>query len=309
VGRHATERANLPDGRVIGYSLKRRGDYFRVVFPDPADPCRYLERSTGATTKADAYPAAAQLILAAYAPTVPRDQRRVSWDEVLSEIEGTATVRPATRDDYRSAVSVLRAAVETDGPNDVTPEVAARFKRVYAAGTFRRGKAADARAYTRSPNTVRAALRKLGALWGKHLRELGYVRSNPWDDVTPPPAVRRKPAVPDDATVAEFFAWLDRRYKGWRLPRLFCEVKALAGCRTLDLCSLRSDQLRAGRLVFDADRAKGRAERSVPLPADLAAALEKVKGETWLWERYAAELQKPREGRRPFDPVPAEVVL
>jgi integrase len=87
-----------------------------------------------------------------------------------------------------------------------------------------------------------------------------------------------------------FFAWLDGRYPGWRMPHLFFMVKAGTAFRIEDICSLRSDQLEDGRLVFTADTTKNRSERYAVLPADLYAELEGYKGGTYLWERYPAEL-------------------
>jgi hypothetical protein len=285
----------LPDGRTVGFRLKRRGEVWQVFFADPAGD--YHELSTGANRKADAYPVAAKLILAAYLPTVPRDQRKTTWDEVLAELSASATIRASTRADYLSVVAILRRTVETDGPGDVTAETANRFKRFYAAGTFRRSNKPGAKEFPRSPNRVRGVLRKLSALWSKHFRELGYVRANPWEEVAPPPLVRKTPDVPADDTVAAFFAYLAERFPKWPTLRLFCELKALSACRTFDLCQLRSDQVRGGRLVFDADQVKGRAGRSLPLPADLSAALEAVKGKAYLWERFPAEAAAHRKAR------------
>ena len=39
------------------------------------------------------------------------------------------------------------------------------------------------------------------------------------------------------------------RFGDWPFPKLFLSTKAYTGCRLLDLCSLKSSQLRAGRLV------------------------------------------------------------
>src|SRR6266404_3158626 len=65
----------------------------------------------------------------------------------------------------------------------------------------------------------------------------------------------------------------------------------------MDLCSLKSVQLRAGRLVFPPNLTKGRKERKVPLPDDLFKALEAFKGDTWLWENYLPGLREALEAR------------
>jgi hypothetical protein len=59
----------------------------------------------------------------------------------------------------------------------------------------------------------------------------------------------------------------------------------------MDLCGLRSAQLRGGRLIFPAGVTKGCQERAVPLPDDLFAALDAFKVETWLWENYLPGLK------------------
>jgi integrase len=59
----------------------------------------------------------------------------------------------------------------------------------------------------------------------------------------------------------------------------------------MDLCALKSVQLRAGRLVFPPDLTKGRKERAVPLAEGVFAALDAFKGGTWLWENYVPGLK------------------
>jgi hypothetical protein len=55
--------------------------------------------------------------------------------------------------------------------------------------------------------------------------------------------------------------------------------------------SLKSSQLRGGRLVFPPDLTKGRKERKVPLPDELFKALDSFRGQTWLWENYLPGLK------------------
>jgi integrase len=75
------------------------------------------------------------------------------------------------------------------------------------------------------------------------------------------------------------------------MPHLFFTVKALTACRLEDVCGLRSDQLRDGRLVFEADQTKNRSERYAILPADIYAELVAYSGAAYLWERYPSELR------------------
>ena len=90
--------------------------------------------------------------------------------------------------------------------------------------------------------------------------------------------------------MGQFFDGLNARYPDWSMPRLFFTVEAVTGCRLEDVCSLRSDQLQDGRLVFAADQTKNRSERYAILPADLYAELDAYKGKMYLWETYPAEL-------------------
>jgi integrase len=159
----------------------------------------------------------------------------------------------------------------------------------------------------KSANTVRNALRHLSSLWRKHFRALKLVTANPWADVPPPPVVRNTPRAPTDETIDEFFAYLEQRYPGWDLIKHFVRAKAFIGCRTADLCGVLSDQLRDGRLHFDADQTKTHTARSVPLPPDLYAALDRLKGPTYLWEAYAAGATTYRRNQnkttaKPFAP-------
>ncbi len=87
------------------------------------------------------------------------------------------------------------------------------------------------------------------------------------------------------------------RLGDWPFARLFLATKACTGCRLMDLCAIKSVQLRDGRLVFPADLTKGRKERAVPLPADLYASLDAFKGATWLWESYPAGLKAALQAR------------
>jgi integrase len=109
------------------------------------------------------------------------------------------------------------------------------------------------------------------------------------ENVEQPDLDRREVKFVRQGDISEFFDWLEERYPGWAMPRLFFSSKAATACRLEDVCSLRSEQLQDGRLVFAADITKNRSERDAILPADVYAALDAYKGETYLWERYPAE--------------------
>ena len=296
MGRLAKNSVTLADGRTVGYGFKLRAGIIRIQFPDPARPDRYLELSTGSTTKADAHTAAANLIRKAYSPAPAAAPAAAGWDACMAALP--ADLRDRSAEAYRSIVGILRAGLPgVTGPGGVTVELAKRFRAAYGSDTFARSDKPDARRYKRSPKTVENAVRRLSGFWG-HLIEAGYATENPWAKVSRPTVPKRPVSVPTEELVAEFMAYLDGRYPGWDLFRLFVTVKALAGCRTSDLCQVRSGQLRGGVLVIAPDQDKTHRERTVPLPPDVVASLERVKGPTWLWESYVAAARTHRRGTR-----------
>src|SRR5262245_41671434 len=121
--------------------------------------------------------------------------------------------------------------------------------------------------------------------------DLKVVTGNPWQDVEPPKADKLPVKYATDDLVEPFYEWIAGRFGEWPFPKVFLATKAYTGCRLMDLCSLKSAQLRGGRLVFPPDLTKGRKERNVPLPEDLSAAIGTFKGKTWLWENYLPGLK------------------
>jgi integrase len=305
----------LPDGKIVGYSLTVRGQYLAVKFPSPTEDGKHVEKSTGATNMTDAQQEARKIIVEAYTPTLPEPAKTVDWKTVTEELSQSPGLRHATIKDQLSTLSVLRSILpESEGPSDITPEQATRFKRLYSQQPFKRGKdqkskdgqVKEAKGFTRSANTVRAILRKLSALWNKHFKELGYIKVNVWDAVNPPPQTKKKPLVPTDEVIEHFNQWVSTRYPDWKMLRLFVDTKAHTACRTLDLCQLRSNQLREGRLCFEANQTKGRADRSIRLPENLYRSLEAIKGKVYLWESYVDDVARFRPVRSgnpsTFDP-------
>jgi hypothetical protein len=70
------------------------------------------------------------------------------------------------------------------------------------------------------------------------------------------------------------------------------QVKMLAGCRTLDLCKAKTADLGDEALTLAASATKTREARTVPLPPETAA-LRRLAGPVWLWER-SVEVSKER---------------
>jgi integrase len=113
---------------------------------------------------------------------------------------------------------------------------------------------------------------------------------NPFDKVEQPEMDRHEVKYVEREDLMDFLAWLEKRHPGWRMPHLFFTAKALPGCRLEDICNIGSEQFIEGRLVFTADTTKNRSERYAILSPELYAELDAYKGETYLWERYPAEL-------------------
>jgi integrase len=245
------------------------------------------------------------MIHKAYEKT-PEGEVVVSWDDVVQELQKTTDIRPGTLQDYLKTVRVFRDTIKgTRGPADVTVEHAKRFKRLFGSTGFTRSKAKDATVYKRSSTTTATYLRKLSALWNKHFDELGYVKSNPWSGISPPLVDKVRKHVPTTDEYDKFLDWLQKRYPDWTLVRLWVITKALAGCRTMDLCSLKTSDLRDGRLFFPASVKKERRDRVIKLSPNLFASLQTIAGPTWLWERYAEDAKKFRPGTKnkdEFDP-------
>ncbi|VTU00868.1 hypothetical protein : : Phage_integrase [Gemmataceae bacterium] len=281
---------------MIGFSLTERPGGYRVRFVGP-DGGR-VERATGCIKKGDARNAAKGIIESEYAPKVVTTPTS-TWEQALGDLNRTPDLRPDSIRSYGNAVAAFRKLFpDLSGPEAVTPAVALAFKREFLSGTYARGRASDAARYSRSPTSCRTYLRALRSLWAKHFRPLGHAAGNPWLDVPYPNAPKGKRVrVPEEATVVAFFQWLANRHPGWDLPRLFVQVKMLAGCRTLDLCKARSFDLGADSLTLRADSTKTREARTIPLPAEVASELRRLAGPVWLWERAAVECSQHRPVR------------
>lgn len=287
----------LPDQTRIGYSLKWRGGVVRIQFPDPTRQGHFVEKTTGCRSESDAHVEGAKIVLKSYAHTIPVDPESRTWSEATADLEKT-TLRPKTLATYLDAIKLFcRLQPTSKSPADVTVDVAQRFARVYALEPFRRSRSSTARTYTRSAQTVYNTIAALSIAWN-HFLDRGYAKENPWERVKRPKLPKRLPALPAEAAFTVLDKWLDSRFPGWTLPKVFVAVKMVSGCRLNDLCQVRSDQLRDGVLTIRPDQDKTHRERQIPLPESLVVALDAIKGPTYLWERYAAEARVYRKGRR-----------
>lgn len=284
------------DGQRVGYNLAMRGTPRRppyyVYFKDPGG--RRLERNTGESSKPRAAGAARAIIEAEYRPAGAAVEK-VTWAEARERLEQRMTaagLRPRSVAYYLTQYDGIAGFyAATDGPADISPSMAQTFSDQLTTGKGRGGK-------TRSGWTAATRINAVSVVFGKWLRDgLGVVAVNPFEDVDPPKRDRLEPKVPTAEQVEQFYQWLSERFPDWQLPHLFFRVKERAGCRLLDLCSVRSDQLRDGRLHLAADQTKGRKARSVPLPPDLFDALQELAGPVHLWQRHPAQLKAQLRAR------------
>lgn len=285
----------LRSGDRIRYSLQQRdgSDVYFVYFKGPKGR---RERSTGAVKKPGAIDAAHRIIREEYEEIAPTSET-AGWEAAKAKLREAMKAdgkRPKTIKGYEETLDKLIVAFPlAKGPADVTDRMAGDFKVKYGGGTFTRKRVLQegeqAEEYERKMKSLDSRIRTLKAVFG-WFKGLRLVDANPFDDVAPPELDRHEVKYVKEGDVSHFFQWLAERFPGWAMPRLFFSVKALTACRLEDICNLKSDQLRDGRLVFTADQTKNRSERYAILPEDLYADLDGYKGETYLWEKYPPEL-------------------
>lgn len=317
MARRAKYPFTLPDQRIVGYGFVNQKGILAVQFRHPTEP-KYVQVSTGIEVPAKWYPGAnvpeealrkaAQAVLKWYQPTIPPDPKTATWETAMEKLAEHSGLRERAWEVYTSILSVFRSIIpESKCPSDVTVETAKKFRKLYATTPFTRSKKEDGPKYKRSAKTVENSIRRLSGLWEKLKPE--YVSTNPWEHIDRPTVPEKKPTVPTEDDVDQFFKWLDAKYPEWSLPRLFVEVKALSGCRLNDLCQIRSEQLDPvlHLLRINPDQDKTHKERIIPLPEDLTRKLNEIKGEVYLWERYLEDSKKYRPGtitkkRETFEP-------
>lgn len=263
----------LPSGERIRFALLDRGGVYSVRFEAP-DGRRVL-RATGQSKKPAAIDEAQRLIFEEYNQKAPSNEV-VDWSMAENRLAEAMTAdgkRPRTIEGY---IETLRQMVKcypnAKGPADIKD--GEDFKRAYTG---------------RAPKTLHDRIVSLKAIFG-WFKRLKFVEANPFEDVTAPKLDRREIKYVRGEDIDQFLIWLAKRYANWKMPELFFTVKAMSGCRLHDECSLPSSALKKGGLVFPADVTKNRSERYVPLPEDVFKELDAYKGETYLWEKYPAEL-------------------
>jgi integrase len=279
---------------LVGFSVKQFGNEPTYYVCFRSRDGRRLKRDTNQVRVEKAIEAARDIIEEEFAPA-PAQPDKVTWDETIERLKvrmATSGKRASTIGYYLKLIRLLRKLYpNTDYPVDISPSMAATW-RDWMMTTAGRRKMLPSAHY------VAGLIVGLSALWQKwFMDDLKIVSGNPWEDVEPPKADKLPVKYATDDLIQPFYAWIADRFGDWPFPKLFLSTKAYTGCRLMDLCALKSAQLWAGRLVFPPDLGNGRKERSVPLSADLFAALDAFKGATWLWEGYLPGLKAVLEAK------------
>lgn len=286
----------LKSGARIRYAFYIKADSPAYCVRFRGKDGRYVRLSTGQVKKPEAIDEAHRLIREHYEEVAPTSAT-VSWNVAKEKLRAAMVAdnkRPKTISGYEETLDRLIAMFPlAKGPADITDRMAEDFKRKYANSTFTRKPAKKGEivpVYVRTPKSLDSRIRTLKAVFG-WFQQLRLVDANPFAKVAPPEMDRHEVKYVKQEDLADFLAWLEGRYPGWRMPQLFFTVKALTACRLQDICGLHSKQLREGRLVFGADQTKNRSERYAILPVDIYADLDAYKGSVFLWERYPVELR------------------
>ncbi len=257
---------------------------------------RYVRLSTGQVKKPAAIEEAHRLVREHYEEIAPSSEA-MPWHAAIDKLKAAMTAdnkRPSTIRSYEETVNrLIEVFPLAKGPAAITDRMAGDFKTKYASGTFTRkpaNKYEQVSIYARTTKSLDSRIRTLKAVFG-WFKQLRLVEANPFAKVEQPEMDKHEVKYIRQDDLDHFLGWLEGRYPDWRMPHLFFAVKALTACRLGDICGLRSHQLQEGRLVFEADQTKNRSERYAILPPAVYAELDAYKGETYLWERYPAELR------------------
>jgi integrase len=279
---------HVAHGHLVGFSMKFFGNNptYCVFFRTPDG--RRVRRDTNHRRIGPATEAARLIIEKEYAPAEVTPER-VTWEQASERLKAALAAsgnRGDTLGYYLKCIRAVRAMYDvTAGPADISPGMAEAWKKKLAT-TPGRGKK------PRSAHYVNSMLGGLSALWQKwFVDSMGICQGNPWQDVDQIKADKLQVEYATDEQIDHLYGWIAERFGDWPFPKLFLSAKAFTGCRLMDLCSLKSAQLRGGRLTFPARLTKGRKARVVPLPPELFAALDEFKGDTWLWENYLPGLK------------------
>lgn len=285
-------RTVVVGNQIIPFGLIERNGTHYATFTGPTG--KYERKSTGQGRQDLADGVARKLVGEAYAPSGHAEGQ--TWEVIDANLD--ETLRGKAEDtvrNYRQALNLLRALVETNGPDDITFAKCEKFKSAYFATTYRRAKGEGATEYRRTSATFDNTLRHLRSLWSRHLNRRN---ANPWMNLQMIGGAKRKP-TPDEPNVKAFVKWIqEERYPGWKLPSLFVRTKAFLACRLWDICSARSEDLKDGSLTLH-ERKQGESH-TVEIAKDdpaLYAELQAIAGPVYLWENYTEELRAHLKAR------------
>ncbi len=289
-GRRTSQVCVLSDGRRVSFYLKRRSrdPYYLACFRGP-DRIR-KERSTKEANKRRATDAAIAIVTQEYTPREAKPNP--SWDaaiDLLKRYTKAENLRPKTIQQYEIAVGLLRGIFpETHGPGDISPTMAGRFKLERLEAGL-------------APRTVAGNIDNLSIVYGHWwCGACDILTENPFADIDPPREDKRTPRVISADEAQEFMDWLSARWNGWRLPLLFLDVKGVIGCRIGELAKTPTDNLKVGRLYFEAVTTKGRKQRAVKLPPALYDELCSLAGPTFVFEAFSRQLRAIHRKRKNF---------
>jgi hypothetical protein len=231
--------SHIAHGKHVGYSLKKVNNEptYTMFFRTPDG--RRAKRDTNCTAMERAKVVAVAILDEVYAPAAVT-VRAATWDEAVEQIKTTAATDglrgPSI--DYLKLIRRIRTFYSaTSGPSDISESMADTWKKQFASTLTRRKKLP-------SPHSVFSLVRGFSALWQSwFVDKLGICPGNPWADVEPPKTDKIEVKVIDD-TLTHFLNWIDERFSGWELPRLFLETKAVTGCRLYE--GIRSGGERTG---------------------------------------------------------------
>ena len=285
--------SHLCYGQLVGFSVKRFAHSETLFACFHSKDGRRLQRNTNQSRIGQAIEAARLLIEKEYEP-VKAVANSLTWDHAVERLTARLSRsgnRASTLGYYLKLIRLVRKHYDTTGPGDITATMAEEW-RDWIMGTPGRRKKLPSAHY------IASLVVGMSSLWQRwFVEDLRILSSNPWHGVEPPKADKLPVKYATDDLIEPFYKWIEERFGEWAFPKLFLSTKAYSGCRLMDLCGLKSGQLRSGRLVFPADLTKGRKERAVPIPKDLFEALDAFKGKTWLWEKYLPGLKLALKAR------------
>jgi len=252
---------------------------------------RRREISTSMDDEDAAMQRAQEIIHLEYTPPEPEpgdepEQLGPTWDEATSVLKrhmAARDLRQTSIDQYMLVLNTLKKSFpETHGPASITPAMAQEF-------------AVKRKEDGKSARTIRGNLDNLEIVYNwLRVKTRMIDTANPFELVDRPKEDAKPIRVISDAERKSFFEWLAKRWD-WRLPLLFLECKAALGCRVTELAKAKSDGLADGKIRFESVSTKGRKQRRPKLPKALYDELVRIKGQTFVFERFPAELKALHE--------------